>query len=118
MPPPRDDPSQAHRDAALAVLIHTVAGQLSRVGESLERQAKAIEALAIAVSESSRVANPWVVLGGFLALAQRIVDRLPAWGLVGLLAIPAIGATMALAPAAGPILAAAITALQHAPATP
>ena len=114
MPPPRND-DQATRDAGLALLLHTLAIQLTALADRADRIARAVEVSAGAIKDASAAANPWAVAAAGLAVTSRVVERLPPWGLVGLLAIPAVGLTVAGAPAAGPLLASVLGALLPAP---
>ena len=109
MPPRSDD--QATRDAGLALLLHTLSVQLVALVDRADRIARAIETSAAAIETSTKAANPWAVAAASLALGSRVIERLPPWGLVGLLAIPAVGVTVAGAPAAGPLLASVLGAL-------
>lgn len=106
--PPREDPSQAHRDAALAILVHTLIAQLSRTGDQAERIVRALEAGAAAQAAAAKQANPWAVLASLVALAGRALDRVPQVALgVGFVigvTVPVLGLTIAAAPMAAPLI--------------
>ena len=109
MPHRSDD--QATRDAGLALLLHTLSVQIVALADRADRIARAVETSASAIEAASKAANLWAVAAASLALGNRVVERLPPWGLVGLLAIPAVGLTVAGAPAAGPLLASVLGAI-------
>jgi prepilin signal peptidase PulO-like enzyme (type II secretory pathway) len=100
--PTRSTDDSALRDAALAVLVTTLTGEIRRFGDAAERVAVAVERVAEAIISATAAANPWVVI-------RLWIERVPGWGLVAIPLIPLLALALRVAPTVGDVLVQLVT---------